>query len=269
MTSLDSRDVIRTGGAALLAALLFITPAVAGAASPDDAALRARIEARLQKAHLLEKGNVEVDVQGGAAVLTGFTTTVDAQRAAEKAARKEAKTVENRVRVVPVEKKTDAEIQKAVADTILGYVYYGVFDSVGVAVDDGLVTLVGSVHQPWRKDELDGRVAQVEGVRGINNEIHVQPTSIFDDRLRAQLYRRIYGNDLFVRYANFVNPPIRIVVENGKVTLTGVVNSNVERVVLGSIANGTLAFKVDNQVQVESEMRKEPKSKSTSGTIDI
>ena len=269
MTSLDSRDVIRTGGAALLAALLFITPAVAGAASPDDAALRARIEARLQKAHLLERGNVEVEVQGGAAVLSGFTTTVDAQRAAEKAARKETKTVENRLRVVPVEKKTDADLQKAVANTILGDVYYGVFDSVGVGVDDGVVTLVGSVRQPWRKDTLDARVAQLEGVREIKNEIRVQPTSLFDDRLRAQLYRRIYGNEMFVRYANFVNPPIRIVVENGKVTLTGIVNSNVERVVLGSIANGTLAFSVDNQVQIESEIRKEPASKSKSGTIDI
>jgi len=262
MTSLDSRDVLRTGGAALFASLLFITPALA-----DDAAVRERIEARLAKAHLLERGNVEVEVKGGAAVLSGFTLTVDAQRAAEKAARKETKTVENRLRVVPAEKKTDPEVQKAVADAILGYVYYGVFDSVGVGVDDGVVTLVGSVYQPWRKDELDGRVARVEGVRGIKNEIRVQPTSIFDDRLRAQLYRRIYGNGLFERYATFVNPPIRIVVENGKVTLTGVVNSKVEQAVLGSIANATLAFSVDNQVQVESEMRKEPKSKGA--TIDI
>ncbi len=267
MTSLDSRDVIRTGGAALFAALLFISPPVAGAAGTDDSALRARIEARLQKAHLLERGSVEVEVKGGAAVLTGFTTTVEAQRAAEKAAHKETKAVENRLRVVPMEKKTDAEVEKAVADTILGYVHYGVFDSVGVGVNDGVVTLVGSVYQPWRRDELDGRVARVEGVREIKNDLRVQPNSIFDDRLRAQLYRRIYGNELFVPYANFANPPIRIVVENGKVTLTGVVNSNVERVVLGSIANGTLAFSVDNQVQVESEMHKEPKSKST--TIDI
>jgi hyperosmotically inducible periplasmic protein len=163
----------------------------------------------------------------------------------------------------------DADIQSEVVDAVLGYVHYGVFDSVGVGVDDGVVTLVGSVYQPWRRDELVDRVARLTGVREIKNELRVQPASIFDDRLRAQLYRRIYGNEMFVRYASFVNPPIRIVVENGKVTLTGVVNSNVERVVLGSIANGTLAFSVDNQVQIESEIRKEPASKSKSGTIDI
>src|SRR3989442_15864611 len=160
MTSIDSRDVLRTGGAALFASLLFITPALA-----DDAAVRQRIEARLAKAHLLEQGDVLVEVQGGAAVLSGFTLTVDAKRAAEKAARKETKTVENRLRVVPAEKKTDAEVQKAIVDTIVGYVHYGVFDSVGVGGDDGVVTLVGSGYPPWRRAELEGRVARLAGGR--------------------------------------------------------------------------------------------------------
>jgi hypothetical protein len=49
------------------------------------------------------------------------------------------------------------------------------------------------------------------------------------------------------------------------VTLTGIVNSRVEQGVLGSIARGTLSFKVDNQVQVESEIRKEPVRKTSEG----
>jgi hypothetical protein len=36
------------------------------------------------------------------------------------------------------------------------------------------------------------------------------------------------------------------------------VNSRVEKAVLESIARGTLAFRVDNQVQVESDIHKEP-----------
>jgi hypothetical protein len=72
------------------------------------------------------------------------------------------------------------------------------------------------------------------------------------------LYHLIYGNGLFRRYATFVNPPIRIIVENGNITLTGIVNSRVEKAVLGSIARGLLAFRVDNQVEVESEIAKEP-----------
>jgi metal-sulfur cluster biosynthetic enzyme len=152
----------------------------------------------------------------------------------------------------------DADIQSDVVDAVLGYVHYGVFDSVGVAVEDGVVTLTGSVLQPWHKSDIQKRVARLEGVREVKNQIRVQPVSTFDDRLRVQLYRQIYGASLFQRYASFANPPIRIIVENGNITLTGLVNSQVEKAVLGSIARGTLAFRVDNQVQIESELNKEP-----------
>ncbi len=246
----------RTAGLALAGALVFISPARA-----DDGGLRQRIEARLSKAGLADRGQVEVEVTNGVAVLSGFTTTVDAQRRAEKAARKETKTVDNRLRVVPLARE-DAEIRKAVSDAVLGYAYYGVFDSVGVGVDQGVVTLQGSVLQPWRKDDIERRVARLEGVREVRNEIRVQPTSGFDDRLRFQLYRRIYGNGIFQRYATFANPPIRIIADHGNVTLTGVVNSRVEKAVLESIARGVLAFNVDNQVQVESDIEKEPAART-------
>jgi hypothetical protein len=163
MTTFYRRHGPFTGGAVLVASLLFGASAFA-----DDA------------------------------VLSGFTLTVNAQRAAEKAARKETKKVENRLRVFP-EKRADDEVRKAVADAILRDPTYGVFDSVGVGVEEGVVVLQGSVNQPWRKDDLDRRVARVPGVREIKNEIRVQPTSIHDDRLRVQLYRRIYGDILFER----------------------------------------------------------------------
>jgi osmotically-inducible protein OsmY len=154
--------------------------------------------------------------------------------------------------------QVDADIQSEVVDAVLGYVYYGVFDSIGVGVENGVVTLTGSVLEPWHKDDLQKRVARLEGVREVKNQIRVQPASIFDDRLRVQLYRQIYGPGMFERYAMLSNPPIHIVVENGNITLTGLVNSRVEKVALESIARGTLAFRVDNQVQVESDLNKEP-----------
>jgi osmotically-inducible protein OsmY len=203
----------RTKGRAGLAgflgagALLIAVPAMA-----SDADLQKRVENRLARAGLEERGNVQASVKDGVVTLEGFTLTVDARRDAER---------------------------------------------------DGVVLLQGSVRQPWLKDAFDRRIAELGGVRDIRNEIRIAPTSIFDDRLRVQLYRRIYGDDMFVRYSNWANPPIRIGVENGKVTLTGVVNSRVEQVKLGMIARGTLAFRVDNQVEVESERPKEPVQKTT------
>jgi osmotically-inducible protein OsmY len=154
------------------------------------------------------------------------------------------------------EARTDADIRDAVADAVLDYPHYGVFDSVGVGVEDGVVTLQGSVRQPWRKKDIEQRVAEVAGVRELKSQIRVQPVSNFDDRLRRQLYRQFYG-DVLERFAGLTNPPVHIVVENGHITLTGVVSSQVDKVKLETIARGTLAFRVDNQIQVEGETGKE------------
>src|SRR4026209_2227998 len=89
--------------------------------------------------------------------------------------------------------RRDAVIQRDAERAILGYSYYGVFDAVGVDVQDGQVTLVGSVNQPARTVDTDRRVAGVAGVRAVVNTIEVQPVSFNDDRLRAELVRAIYG----------------------------------------------------------------------------
>jgi len=96
----------------------------------------------------------------------------------------------------------------------------------------------------------------------VTNEIRVQPLSPFDDRLRRELLRRIYGDERFERYASWAHPPIHIIVDRGRVTLTGIVGSAVEQQLLGHIARGTLAFAVDNQVKLESELRAEPARKA-------
>ncbi len=254
MTSLGRGGRKRQAGLAGLAGALLL---LAAPVLASDAALQKRVQERLARAGLEQRGSVQVSVKDGVVTLDGFTLTVDARRDAERAAGKETKKVDSHLVVRP-EPRPEREVKAAVIDAILGEPRYGVFDSVSVSLKDGVVLLQGSVRQPWLKDALDRRIALVEGVRDIRNELRVAPSSTFDDRLRAELYRRIYGDDLFVRYSSWANPPIRIVVENGKVTLTGVVNDTVEQVKLGMIARGTLAFRVDNLVEVESEQPKEP-----------
>jgi osmotically-inducible protein OsmY len=148
--------------------------------------------------------------------------------------------------------RRDEAIREAAVDAVLSYPYYGVFDSVDLGVENGVVVLQGSVRHTWRKAEIGRRVGRVDGVREVRNEIRVQPVSFNDDRLRAELYRRIYGS-LLARFADTVNPPVRIIVERGNVTLTGLVNSRVEKVQLDMIARSTLSFAVDNRVQVETD----------------
>ena len=89
---------------------------------------------------------------------------------------------------------------------------------------------------PYKKDDIGKRVAGIDGVREVQNNIEVLPVSSYDDQLRHRIARAIYGNPSFWNYAAMANPPIHIIVENGRVTLTGVVNSNVERMLARSLA---------------------------------
>jgi hyperosmotically inducible protein len=149
--------------------------------------------------------------------------------------------------------RKDLQVLRDVAREVRGYVNYTVFDDVNAIVENGAVTLTGKVTMPYKRDDIEKRVARVQGVTGVTNRITVLPVSQFDDELRTRIARAIYGNPNFWQYASMVNPPIHIVVEGGRVTLTGVVQSNVERMLARSLATSFGAFSVDNQLKTDAE----------------
>ena len=108
---------------------------------------------------------------------------------------------------------------------------------------------------PYKKNDIERRVARVDGVQSVKNDIQVTPVSQFDDELRFRIARAIYGHSSFWNYAAMANPPIHIVVVRGNVTLTGVVNSNVERVLARSLAVGFGSFEVRNELRTDAEVR--------------
>jgi hypothetical protein len=179
------------------------------------------------------------------------TLTLEAKRKAERLARKEVETVNNLISVFP-EARPDVDLREAARHAVLRYSYLTVFDSIELGVEDGVVVLQGSVRDEMRRNDLEDIVARVAGVRDVRNELAVQPTSLFDDRLRRQIYLAIYG-DRLRPFAGRPDAPVRIVVDNGRVTLTGWVNNNVDRQVLGNLANSTLAFQVINRIKVDGE----------------
>ena len=151
--------------------------------------------------------------------------------------------------------KSDYEIFNNSASKVNSYVYFTVFDDVSLSVDEGIVTLVGKVTMPYKRTDIEKRVSKVEGVRAVENQLSVLPVSQFDDDLRYQIARSIYGNSSFWQYAAMANPPIHILVEHGRVTLTGVVNSEVERMLARSLAVSFGAFTVKNDLKTDAEMR--------------
>jgi len=153
------------------------------------------------------------------------------------------------------QERKDLQVLKDVAKQVETYAWYTVFDSIDANVDNGVVTLSGAVTQPYKARDLEKRVAKVEGVTRVENKLRVLPVSQFDDELRFRASRAIYTNLNFFHMAPWVNPPIHIVVDRGHVTLTGVVDSPVDRALVRSLLVSLNAFSVKNELKTTAEIR--------------
>jgi hyperosmotically inducible protein len=153
---------------------------------------------------------------------------------------------------------TDDAIAKQVRHVVLIYPYYSLWDQVGLFVHDGQVELNGAVTQPVKKTDLGKLVARIPGVTGVTNEIRVLPPSPMDDRLRRQVAHAIFGDSPLARYAAGVLPSIHIIVENGHVTLSGIVATGGDKNLAGIRARGAgLSFgEVVNNLEVKHPSKK-------------
>jgi hyperosmotically inducible periplasmic protein len=133
--------------------------------------------------------------------------------------------------------------------------YYTIFDDLGFQVDGSTVTLVGAVTRPTLKSDSENVVKRIEGVTQVKNEIKVLPLSDFDWQIRRAEARAIYGDpQIGTRYGNQALPPIHIIVENGHVTLEGVVANDFDKNLIGIRANAVPnVFSVTNNLQVVKE----------------
>ena len=153
----------------------------------------------------------------------------------------------------------DDKLREVLSDK-LAYdrVGYGVaFNAINLDVKDGVVTLGGNVHDYPSRDSAISLAETTPGVKDVIDNIEVAPTSFFDDDLRQKLYRAIYRYPALQRYA--INPakPIRIVVDNGRVTLYGVVDTPLDKQLASNQANSVPGvFSVDNQLIVSSQQPK-------------
>ena len=133
--------------------------------------------------------------------------------------------------------------------------FYGVFDNLAYQVaPDGTVTLLGQVSRPVLKSDAERAVKSIEGVERVVNNIQVLPTSPNDDRIRRETYRAIYGNEVLSQYQLRAVPPIHIIVDNGHVTLEGVVARPMDKQIAEMQAKSVPGvFSVMNNLKVENE----------------
>jgi osmotically-inducible protein OsmY len=146
---------------------------------------------------------------------------------------------------------SDLELANRVAETVRKYPQFTIFDDVTITVKNRVVTVSGRVTQPLKKDELGTRIGKIDGIRTFVNDIGVLPVSQVDADLRQRLAKAIYGHPLFYRYAEMTDRPIHIVVENGRVTLTGYVADTLESSMAAALAQVPGALSVKNALKID------------------
>jgi hyperosmotically inducible protein len=148
---------------------------------------------------------------------------------------------------------SDAELQEKLSSKLrYDRIGYGiVFNNLAVKVTDGKATLSGQVRDYPDRNSAIAIVETTPGVRDVEDEIAVAPASSFDDQLRINLARAIYGHPNLRMYAMDPQAPIRIVVENGRVQLHGATLNEMDKQIAYTQANSVPGvFGVTNHIVV-------------------
>ncbi len=151
---------------------------------------------------------------------------------------------------LPVE-QTEERLAKQIRRELVTLPFYGVFDDLRFSLQGRKVILTGQVTRPVLASSAANVVRRITGVEEVENRIEVLPLSPNDDRLRIAVYRTIFSQASLGRYTLGAIPPVRILVKNGDVTLTGVVINEMDKNMAGLFANQVAGvFTVTNNLRV-------------------
>lgn len=148
-----------------------------------------------------------------------------------------------------------SKIENEVRHELVMLPWFGVFDNLEFQVADGgkHIILTGQVTRPTLRSSAENVVKRIEGVEQVTNNIEVLPLSPNDDRTRLAVARAIFRDSVLSRYSWGPQPPIRIIVKNGDVTLKGVVANETDKNIANIRANGVFGvFSVTNDLHVEN-----------------
>ena len=239
----------------LLSASLFAQTSSAGR---NDATIQTSVTNKLDDNQKFR--NVKSAVEDGIVTLTGtvdlYQDKLDAAKAARKV--KDVQGVRNLITVAGPA-VSDAQLQEELSRKLyydrVGW-YDSAFNYFTLTVKDGVVTLGGETYNDVGRDSALSVADRMPGVKDIVNEVKVSPVSMFDDSIRRRAVRAIYGYSPLGKYAIDPARPIRIIVENGHVTLYGTVLNSMDKQIAGMRANQIPdAFSVQNNLVVDNDSR--------------
>ncbi|HXM47477.1 MAG TPA: BON domain-containing protein [Pyrinomonadaceae bacterium] len=244
----------KRGLAVTVAMLVLLSMTAMATTGRYDQQIQQTVTHKLHDAKQLQ--GVNSSVEDGIVTLTGtvglYQDKLDAAKKTKKLANVTG--VRNDIAVAG-ETVPDAQLQQKLAKKLaydrVGY-YDNAFNYLALSVKEGVATINGDTLNDVAKDSALAIVARTPGVKDVVNQVNVLPVSLFDDSIRVRTARAIYRDSVLGRYASDPVHPIRIVVDNGHVTLYGTVESTMDKTIAGIRANSVPgAFSVENKLVVD------------------
>jgi len=157
----------------------------------------------------------------------------------------------------------ETQLAQKIRHELLMLPYYSIFDDLYFKLDGTVVTLEGACPPEPPYDihkDAENVVKRIPGVTQVINNIKVLPLSPMDWQIRRAEARAIYGDsDIGMRYGNQALPSIHIIVDNGHVTLEGVVDNQFDDTLIRTRANAVPnVFSVDDELQVLNRPKQKP-----------
>jgi hyperosmotically inducible protein len=191
----------------------------------SDMELTRQVEDELTWDPAVNATDIGVEVRDRVVTLSGHLTSYAEKLAAEKAAQRvagvKAVVVELDVRLLHSDVRTDEEVANAVR-AIMHWTVGLSEEAVKVQVEKGWVTLSGEVDWAYQSHVATRTISQMRGVTGVSNLIQIGGDAAAQD-IGEQIGKALQ------RHAEREAKHIGVKVHEGKVTLTGMVDSMAER----------------------------------------
>jgi osmotically-inducible protein OsmY len=212
-----------------------------------DKNLREAVEEQLDYDPAVPSNNVGVSVSDGVVSLSGYVETYADKIIAEKAVKRVrgVKAVANDIEVRPPSEYIDPDIATDAVKSLERNVHVP-SDRIRLTVKDGWLTLEGKVGWGYQKEAAERAVRYLAGVRGITNDIEIEPAASAAD-VRTKIEKALR------RSAEMDASRIKVDASGGTVTLSGNVQSWAEMKQAESAAWGAPGVRnVLNRIEIVS-----------------
>jgi hyperosmotically inducible periplasmic protein len=243
--------ILKTMTSFLAVGVLSVGLAAQTASARYDSDVQSRVAQQLTRKQ--EFRNLQASTEDGIVTLTGAVDLYQQKLDAAKRVRKLQKVQGVRNLIAVRSSAPDAAVQ-AKLERKLHYDRIGYdnqFNFVDVSVKNGAATLTGATRSDVGRDSALWLANNMPGVNDVVDNIKVLPVSGFDDRIRISAVRALYRDPVLGRYASDPAKPIRIVVDNGNLSLYGTVATAMDKQIAGIRANQIFGvFSVQNHLEV-------------------